>query len=219
MSHIDAPVGSSIVAVYPDHAAAEKAIQQLHEAGFAKGDLSIIGRDFQVKEEPVGFVSLADYAKAGAATGALFGGLFGLLVGAGVMLIPGVGPVIVAGPLAAALLAGMEGAIAGTALGSLAVRAGRLGHPEGPRPQVRDADRGRQVHRRGSGRRGGHRSRPELARSPGVRSRGGLRAGIVVAPSRIESTLPGGWRHAAKHATWSGGSRLLRIPRPARRLP
>jgi Heat induced stress protein YflT domain len=120
MSQVETPVGSNIVAVYPDHAAAEKAIQQLHVAGFAKSDLSIIGRDFQVKEEPVGFISPGDYAKAGAATGASFGGLFGLLVGAAVVLIPGVGPVIVAGPLAAALLAGMEGAIAGTALGTLA---------------------------------------------------------------------------------------------------
>ncbi len=122
MSQAETPVGSSIVAVYPDHAAAEKAIQQLHEAGFAKCDLSIIGRDFQLREEPVGFISPGDYAKAGAATGASFGGLFGLLVGAAVVLIPGVGPVIVAGPLAAALLAGVEGAIAGTALGSLAGR-------------------------------------------------------------------------------------------------
>jgi Heat induced stress protein YflT domain len=120
MSQAETPVGSSIVAVYPDHAAAEKAVHQLHNAGFANCDLSIIGRDLAVKEEPVGFVSPGDYAKAGAATGASFGGLFGLLIGAAVVLIPGVGPVIVAGPLAAALLAGMEGALAGSALGGLA---------------------------------------------------------------------------------------------------
>jgi hypothetical protein len=110
----------SIVAVYPDHASAEHAIRQLHEAGFAMGDLSIIGRDFQLSEEPVGFISAGDYAKVGAGTGAWFGGLFGLLVGAAFLVLPGVGPVVVAGPLAAALLAGLEGAIAGTALGSLA---------------------------------------------------------------------------------------------------
>ena len=120
MSQVETPVGSSIVAVYPDHAEAEEAVRQLHEAGFAMGDLSIIGRDFQMSEEPVGFVSPGDYAKAGAGTGAWFGGLFGLLVGAAFLILPGVGPVVVAGPLAAALLAGLEGAIAGTALGSLA---------------------------------------------------------------------------------------------------
>jgi hypothetical protein len=41
------------------------------------------------------------------------------LVGAAVLILPGVGAVVVAGPLAAAILAGLEGAIAGTALGSL----------------------------------------------------------------------------------------------------
>ena len=35
MSQAETPVGSSIVAVYPDHAAAEQAVRQLHEAGFA----------------------------------------------------------------------------------------------------------------------------------------------------------------------------------------
>ena len=85
-------VDSSIVAVYPDHPAAEHAVRQLHQAGFALGDLSIVGRDFQTSEEPVGFVSAGDYAKAGAKTGAWFGGLFGLVVGAAFLVLPGVGP-------------------------------------------------------------------------------------------------------------------------------
>ena len=83
-------------------------------------DLSIVGRDFQTTEEPVGFVSAGDYATAGAATGAWFGGLFGLCVGAAFLVLPGIGPIVVAGPLTAALVAGIEGALAGTALGSLA---------------------------------------------------------------------------------------------------
>ncbi|MGA8348585.1 MAG: general stress protein, partial [Isosphaeraceae bacterium] len=96
MSQAKTPVGTSIVAVYPDHAAAEKAVRQLHKAGFAMCDLSIIGRDFQMTEEPVGFISAGDCAKAGAETGAWFGGLFGLLVGAAFLILPGVGPVVVA---------------------------------------------------------------------------------------------------------------------------
>ncbi len=120
MSKAQTPVGFSIVAVYTDHPAAEHAVKRLHESGFAMSELSIVGRDFQVTEEPVGFVSAGDYARAGAKTGASFGGMFGLLVGAAFLVLPGVGPIVVAGPLAAALLAGIEGALAGTALGSLA---------------------------------------------------------------------------------------------------
>ena len=182
MSQAKTPVGTSIVAVYPDHAAAEKAVRQLHKAGFAMCDLSIIGRDFQMTEEPVGFISAGDCAKVGAETGAWFGGLFGLLVGAAFLILPGVGPVVVAGPLAAALLAGLEGAIAGTALGTPGGRAGRLGHPEGPGPQVRDADQGRQVPRRRSRRPGGHHPRPEPARSRDAGAHGGLQAVVVNLP-------------------------------------
>jgi hypothetical protein len=120
MSQAQTSIRSSIVAVYPDHAAAEGAIRTLHEAGFPMCDLSIIGRNYQTTEEPVGFISAGDYATAGAKTGASFGGLLGLLVGSAFLVLPVVGPVVVAGPLAASILAGIEGAIAGTALGSLA---------------------------------------------------------------------------------------------------
>ena len=120
MSRAETPIAISVVAVYPDHATAESAVRRLHEAGFPLDDLSIVGRDFQVTEEPYGFVSRGDDIKAGAKTGAWFGGLFGLFIGAGFLILPGLGLVVVAGPIAAALLAGIEGAVAGTALGSLA---------------------------------------------------------------------------------------------------
>jgi uncharacterized membrane protein len=113
MSQAATPVTPSVVAVYPDHESAERAVRKLHQAGFAMHDLSIVGRDFQVSEEPVGFVSTGDYAAAGAGTGAWVGGLFGLLVGAAFLILPGVGPVVIAGPLSAALLGGLGGALAG----------------------------------------------------------------------------------------------------------
>ena len=82
-------------------------------------NVSIIGKDFQAVEQPIGFVTTGTVAKDGAKVGAWSGGLFGLLVGAAFLIMPGVGPVIVFGPLAAALLGGAEGALAGAALGGL----------------------------------------------------------------------------------------------------
>ena len=73
-------------------------MRQLHEAGFDLGDLSIVGRDFRETEDPCGFVSRGDYVKAGAESGSLFGGLFGLCIGAAFLVLPGIGPVVVAGP-------------------------------------------------------------------------------------------------------------------------
>ena len=78
MSPTMTPPGSSIVAVYPNHDSAKSAIQLLHKNGFAIEDLSIIGRNIQMSEEPTGFVSTGDYVKAGAKSGALIGGLAGV---------------------------------------------------------------------------------------------------------------------------------------------
>ncbi len=138
MSHVQPAVDSHVVAVYADHEAAERTVRRLHEAGIAMSDLSIVGRGAQTTEEPVGFRDAGDYASAGAATGAWFGGLFGLCVGAAFLVLPGVGPVLVAGPIAAAILAGIEGAVAGTALGGVTGGAGRLGSSQRKGAQVRD---------------------------------------------------------------------------------
>jgi hypothetical protein len=120
MSQVENAVTSSVVAVYPDHLAAERTVRHLHESGIAMRDLSIVGRGSQTTEEPIGFVGDSEYASAGAATGAWLGGLLGLCVGAAFLVLPGIGPIVVAGPLSAALMAGIEGAIAGTALGGVA---------------------------------------------------------------------------------------------------
>ena len=148
MSELRSHVHSSIVAVYADHEAAERMVRQLHEAGISMSDLSIIGRGSQTTEEPVGFVSAGDYAQAGAATGAWFGGLLGLCVGAAFLVLPGIGPIVVAGPLSAAVLAGIEGAPGGDRTGQPGWSARRLGCAARESAQVRNARQGGQVPRR-----------------------------------------------------------------------
>ena len=67
MSQAQQVIPSSIVAVLSRPIeAAERSVRRLHEAGIAMSDLSIVGRDFQTTEEPVGFVSAGEYASAGA---------------------------------------------------------------------------------------------------------------------------------------------------------
>ncbi len=119
MNDVEGHIQSSVVAVYPNPDAAERMVRHLHESGIPMCDLSIVGRGTETTEEPVGFVSEGEYAAAGASTGAWLGGLLGLCVGAAFLVLPGIGPIVVAGPLAASILAGIEGAVAGTALGSL----------------------------------------------------------------------------------------------------
>ncbi len=120
MTQAETPFAPTIVAVYPNNTEAELAVKQLHEAGFALEDLSIVGRDFQETDKPVGFISLGKDAKAGAEAGAWYGGLFGVFIGAGFFVLPQLGLLVAAGPITMALLASIEGGAAGAALGSLA---------------------------------------------------------------------------------------------------
>jgi uncharacterized membrane protein len=110
---------ATVIAVYPDHASAEDAVRRLQQDGISMQDVSIIGKDFQAVEKPLGFVTTGTVAKEGAKVGAWAGGIFGLLVGAAFLILPGVGPVLAFGPLSVALLGGLEGALAGAAFGGL----------------------------------------------------------------------------------------------------
>src|SRR5687767_6996421 len=111
----------TVVAVFDDRDDAQDAINGLRDAGFMADDISILARDRDVSGQ------LADdtgtEAAAGAATGALaggaLGGLAGWLVGIGALAIPGIGPIIAAGPLAAALTGAAIGAAGGGLLGAL----------------------------------------------------------------------------------------------------
>jgi hypothetical protein len=106
---------SSVVAVYRHHSDAEEAVRTLEEGGIPIEKISIIGRDFQLREDVQGYYRPSDMAKEGAGFGAWVGGLFGMLMGFGLFLLPVAGPMIVLGPLAGLI----AGAVSGAGLGAL----------------------------------------------------------------------------------------------------
>ena len=108
-----------VVGTFDNMSSAEEVVEKLQEGGFPVEQVSILSQNFQSEKKVHGYVTACDTSKAGAKSGAWFGGLFGVLVGAGFLWIPGVGPLLVAGPLAAILLGGVEGAVAGAAFGGL----------------------------------------------------------------------------------------------------
>jgi len=109
----------SVIGVYNTMEQAEKAIQQLDQGGLPIKQVSVVAKNLQSEKKITGFVTTGDVARSSAGVGAWTGGLFGLLVGAAFLWVPGVGPMIVAGPLAAALIGSLEGAAAGGATGGL----------------------------------------------------------------------------------------------------
>src|ERR1700688_2744360 len=102
---------SNVVAVYNSHTEAEQAVAKLSTASFDITKISIIGKDYHTEEKVVGYYSTGDRMKTWGGLGAFWGGIWGLLFGAGFFLIPGIGPVLVAGPFLAALIGALESAV------------------------------------------------------------------------------------------------------------
>jgi hypothetical protein len=109
----------SAIGTYDNMNQAEEAVHALDRGNFPIKQVSIVAQDLESEHEVQGFITAGDVALSGAGTGAWAGGLFGLLIGAAFIWVPGFGPLLVAGPLAAALLAGAEGAVAGAAGGGI----------------------------------------------------------------------------------------------------
>jgi uncharacterized membrane protein len=106
MSKVD-----SIVAIYPSHEQAEAAIKELHQAGVDMKSISIAAKDTHTDEHVVGYYNAGDRMKYWGKVGAFWGGFWGLLFGSALFAIPGLGPILVAGPLVAWIVAGLEGAV------------------------------------------------------------------------------------------------------------
>ena len=102
---------NAIVAIYKSHAEAETAVKELQQSGFDMKKLSIVGRDYHTDEHVVGYYNTGDRMKHWGKLGAFWGGIWGLLFGSAFFLIPGVGPLLVAGPLVTWIVGALEGAV------------------------------------------------------------------------------------------------------------
>ena len=102
--------------IYKTQAGAEQGVDALKQAGFRNTDISALlpenegTKDFAHEKN----TKAPEGAATGAGTGAVVGGTLGWLAGIGALAIPGVGPLIAAGPIVAALAgAGVGGTVGG----------------------------------------------------------------------------------------------------------
>jgi len=102
---------NSVVAIYETHVQAEEAVKELQEAGIDMKSLSIAAKDTHTDEHVVGYYNAGDRMKYWGKIGAFWGGFWGLLFGSALFAIPGVGSLLVAGPLVSWIIAGLEGAV------------------------------------------------------------------------------------------------------------
>src|SRR6202023_1609583 len=107
---------TAVFGIYSSREAAERAADAIVNAGFTPGDISellpenLVNRAIGTEKA----TKAPEGAAAGGRTGAVLGGTLGLLAGIGALAIPGVGPLIAAGPIMATLAGlGVGGAVGG----------------------------------------------------------------------------------------------------------
>jgi hypothetical protein len=99
------------VVILSTHTEAENAVKELQRAGFDMKKLSIVGKDYHTEEHVIGFYNAGDRMGFWGKQGAFWGGLWGILLSSAFFFVPGIGPIVVAGPIVSAILAGLQGAV------------------------------------------------------------------------------------------------------------
>lgn len=120
----------AVVDVCNTHAEAEHVILQLQKAGFDMKKLSIVGKNRHDEKQVIGYYKTGDQMKHWGTTGAFWGGWWGMLSGSAFFVVPEIGPILVAGPLAAAMVGALEQTAAVGGLNALGVGLYNLGIPQ-----------------------------------------------------------------------------------------
>jgi len=102
---------NSTVAIFKDHIGAEHAVKELQKAGFDIKKLSLVGKDYHSDEQVVGYYNTGDRMRYWGKLGAFWGGLWGLLFGSALFFVPGIGPIVVGGPIVMWIVGALEGAV------------------------------------------------------------------------------------------------------------
>ncbi|MFO7152306.1 MAG: general stress protein [Bacillota bacterium] len=105
-------MAKTVIGVFENREQAEKAVDELRDSGFDTNEISVVakgGQQRNANEDGMNMDSVAD----GTTAGGILGGLAGLALGAGALAIPGLGPIVAAGPIAGMLSGAATGGIAG----------------------------------------------------------------------------------------------------------
>jgi len=113
---------SAVFGIFANRAAIAYTVGSLRDSGFRETDISVLIPEDVETQEPINSTSMViekstkapEAAVAGAGSGAAIGATLGWLAGIGAVVIPGLGPLIAAGPIVASLAGiGFGGAIGG----------------------------------------------------------------------------------------------------------
>ena len=116
--------------LYDTHEQAEQAVEELQASGYNMKQLSIVGQEYHTEEKVVGYYNMGDRMLSWGSNGAFWGSIWGLLFGSAFILIPGVGPLLLAGPLVGMVVGALEGAVVVGGVSALSAALASIGIPE-----------------------------------------------------------------------------------------
>ncbi len=99
----------SAAAILSNHIDVSNALRELQRSGCDLTRISVVGKDAHTDGRAVGYYNTGHRLNYWGTLGAFWGGLWGMLSGSAFFVIPGIGQVLVAGPLVASMVNGMEG--------------------------------------------------------------------------------------------------------------
>jgi uncharacterized membrane protein len=115
----DIRMPKTVVAIFDNQSHAENAARQIKDQGLRTDDISIVAKQDDDRgtgttaEMRTGAGARNDNISDGVVTGGVLGGLAGLLIGAGSMVIPGLGIIAAAGPITGLIGGAVTGGIVG----------------------------------------------------------------------------------------------------------
>ena len=111
----------AVFGIFASREAVEETVSTLRSAGFRNTDISVLLPDNEGTKDLAHekHTKAPEGATAGGITGGAIGGILGGLVGVGILAIPGLGPLVAAGPVIAALTGVGSGSVVGGAIGAL----------------------------------------------------------------------------------------------------
>jgi len=99
---------NSAVGIFADHQDAENAVKELQKSGYDMKKLSVVGKDYHTEENVIGYYNTGDRMASWGKFGLFWGWMWGILFGSAFLFIPGVGLVMIGGPLVSWLIGALS---------------------------------------------------------------------------------------------------------------
>jgi hypothetical protein len=120
----------SAVGVFRSHQDAETAVKELQKSGYDMKKLSVVGKDYHTEETVIGYYNTGERMATWGKFGLFWGSIWGLLFGSAFLMIPGLGPVMIGGPLVSWLVGALETAVVTGGITALGGALASIGIPK-----------------------------------------------------------------------------------------